>query len=175
MYSDVLRGKEHTLKILRKTLETGDLPGKALAIEKLKVVEREQLDVESQVRKVQVKLTLAQRDEKDASAKADQARYGKELEYLKELQKELGRTQAMVRKQLENLPSETHVDTKWLEMEIQEQNAICLKLAKEKNILEIEMNLPAPVRMLQEAVVIPQRRWPQSRVVDVREWLGFQR
>jgi len=65
------------------------------------------------------------------------------------------------------------VDVKYLQREIEENEAIARDIRKQQQTLEVEMRAPMRIRLFETAFVDQQPPWPQSAFADFLEWLRW--
>jgi hypothetical protein len=164
-----LRNKRQTLRDMAKSL-AGPREKFLEAKQKLRdayldALQRELITNESDQRKAEVKLVLAER----AKKAEDVAHYQAELEYLKEMRKKL---ESALETQARAAPDigYTAVDLDFFQKEIDSLESLTKTIAGQKQQLEIELDAPSRIHKLQDAIMEDSRNW-QDVLHDLLFWV----
>jgi hypothetical protein len=157
-YEVALKGKKETLKQIANAL---GIPDKVEFVKRQKeAIWSELLAVQSQRRKLRVKIELAQRPGKEAAdsptLKAERARYQQELEFLKALEKALSEDATRFNQELVALKKGT-IDVSYLQDEIAQIEQVARRAAAQVQNLQLELSAPSRVSLLEAASVTKER------------------
>ena len=137
----------------------------------LDALERELIENLSELRKVEVKLALAERGKKSE----DVARYQAELEYLKEMRKKLENDLEAQAREVRDV-GYAAMDLDFFQKEIDSLDNLTKVIAAQKQQLEIELDAPPRIVRLQDAILedgLSGTRNYKDVWHDVLSWLGL--